>query len=137
MAPEKNRWEGIRPASGGQVETMLEQSTTSQSRTSALLPDSRNEWVFGRTGAIRKIAKHVERAAEVECTVLIFGETGTGKEIFARLLHRTGPRSAKPFLPVNCAALTATLAESQLFGHEKGAFTGAEGRSLGVFRAAT
>jgi DNA-binding NtrC family response regulator len=95
-----------------------------------------DQWLLGRTGAIRKIARHVERAAEVECTVLIFGETGTGKELFARLLHSTGPRVDRPFVPVNCAALTATLAESQLFGHEKGAFTGAEGRSLGVFRAA-
>jgi DNA-binding NtrC family response regulator len=78
----------------------------------------------------------VERAADVECTVLVSGETGTGKELWARLLHRLGPRRDKPFIPVNCAALTATLAESQLFGHEKGAFTGAAGRSLGVFRAA-
>ena len=94
------------------------------------------EWMLGRTNVIRKIAKHVERAAEVECTVLICGETGTGKELFARLLHNSGPRAARPFVPVNCAALTATLAESQLFGHEKGAFTGAEGGSLGVFRTA-
>jgi DNA-binding NtrC family response regulator len=72
----------------------------------------------------------------VQCTVLISGETGTGKEIWARTLHRVGPRADRPFVPVNCAALTATLAESQLFGHEKGAFTGAAGRSLGVFRAA-
>jgi DNA-binding NtrC family response regulator len=95
-----------------------------------------DQWLLGRTGAIRKIARHVERAAEVQCSVLIVGETGTGKELFARLLHSTGPRVDKPFVPVNCAALTATLAESQLFGHEKGAFTGAQGHSLGVFRAA-
>jgi DNA-binding NtrC family response regulator len=85
---------------------------------------------------VNRIARHVERAADVECTVLVSGETGTGKELWARLLHRLGPRRDKPFIPVNCAALTATLAESQLFGHEKGAFTGAAGRSLGVFRAA-
>jgi DNA-binding NtrC family response regulator len=84
---------------------------------------------------VNRIARHVERAADVECTVLVSGETGTGKELWARLLHRLGPRRDKPFIPVNCAALTATLAESQLFGHEKGAFTGAAGRSLGVFRA--
>jgi transcriptional regulator with GAF, ATPase, and Fis domain len=67
--------------------------------------------------------------------VLITGETGTGKEVWARLLHRLSPRSGEAFIPVNCAALTPTLAESQLFGHERGAFTGAAGASLGVFRA--
>jgi DNA-binding NtrC family response regulator len=85
---------------------------------------------------MRQVAQHAARAAEVECTVLISGETGTGKEIWARAVHRHGPRAAMPFIPVNCAALTSTLAESQLFGHEKGAFTGAIGSSLGVFRAA-
>jgi len=92
--------------------------------------------VLGSNPKINRIARHVERAADVECTVLVSGETGTGKEVWARLLHRLGPRRDMPFVPVNCAALTATLAESQLFGHEKGAFTGAAGRSLGVFRAA-
>ena len=85
---------------------------------------------------MNQVAHHAERAAHVECTVLITGETGTGKEIWARTLHRLSPRHDKPFIPVNCAALTATLAESQLFGHERGAFTGAAGASLGVFRAA-
>jgi DNA-binding NtrC family response regulator len=98
-------------------------------------PEDPNSWVLGENPTVRRIAQHAERAAEVQCTVLITGETGTGKEIWARLLHRLGPRRDKPFVPVNCAALTATLAESQLFGHEKGAFTGAAGRSLGVFRA--
>jgi DNA-binding NtrC family response regulator len=85
---------------------------------------------------VRRVAQHALRAAEVECTVLISGETGTGKEIWARVLHRSGPRANKPLVPVNCAALTSTLAESQLFGHEKGAFTGALGSALGVFRSA-
>lgn len=101
-----------------------------------LAPEDPESWVLGSTPKINRIARHVERAADVECTVLVSGETGTGKELWARLLHRLGPRRDKPFIPVNCAALTATLAESQLFGHEKGAFTGAAGRSLGVFRAA-
>ncbi|MBN1852002.1 MAG: sigma-54-dependent Fis family transcriptional regulator [Pirellulales bacterium] len=102
----------------------------------ATRPEDPDSWVLGNHPSIRRIADHVQRAAEVQCTVLISGETGTGKEIWARLLHRLGPRREKPFVPVNCAALTPTLAESQLFGHEKGAFTGAAGRSLGVFRAA-
>ena len=99
-------------------------------------PEDPESWVLGSNPKVNRIARHVERAADVECTVLVSGETGTGKELWARLLHRLGPRRDKPFIPVNCAALTATLAESQLFGHEKGAFTGAAGRSLGVFRAA-
>ncbi len=97
-------------------------------------PDA--DWVLGQNPAIRRIWQHALRAAEVECTVLVSGETGTGKEIWARLLHRHGPRANKPFVPVNCAALTSSLAESQLFGHERGAFTGASGSSLGIFRAA-
>src|SRR5215510_3080431 len=101
-----------------------------------LAPEDPESWVLGSNSKVNRIARHVERAADVECTVLVSGETGTGKELWARLLHRLGPRRERPFIPVNCAALTATLAESQLFGHEKGAFTGAAGRSLGVFRAA-
>ncbi len=106
--------------------------------TSALAPRAGRDldWVLGQNLAVRRVAQHAQRAAEVECTVLISGETGTGKEVWARVLHRSGPRANKPFVPVNCAALTTTLAESQLFGHEKGAFTGALGASLGIFRAA-
>ena len=99
-------------------------------------PEDERSWVLGRNPAVLQIARHIQRASEVQCTVLISGETGTGKEIWARHLHESGSRQTKPFVPVNCAALTATLAESQLFGHERGAFTGASGRSLGVFRAA-
>jgi len=94
------------------------------------------DWVLGRNAAIRRVWQHALRASEAQCTVLISGATGTGKEIWARVLHGHGPRSGKPFVAVNCAALTNTLAESQLFGHERGSFTGALGTSLGVFRAA-
>ena len=94
------------------------------------------EWILGGNPTVRRIAQHVERAAGVGCTVLITGETGTGKEVWARQIHQLGGSTQRPFVPVNCAALTATLAESQLFGHEKGAFTGALGAVLGVFRAA-
>jgi DNA-binding NtrC family response regulator len=104
-------------------------------RTAPVL-DRPVDWVLGQNAAVRKIARHCERAAEAQCTVLISGETGTGKELWAKQLHTRGLRSARPFVPVNCAALTVTLAESQLFGHEKGSFTGAAGPSLGVFRSA-
>jgi DNA-binding NtrC family response regulator len=100
-----------------------------------LPPEDPASLIIGRDGAVTRVAHHAQRAAQVECTVLITGETGTGKEVWARLLHRLGPRSNEAFIPVNCAALTPTLAESQLFGHERGAFTGAAGASLGVFRA--
>ena len=99
-------------------------------------PFQRGDWVLGKNPAVRGIARHVERAAAVECTVLVSGETGTGKEVWAKTLHECGPRHSRPFVPVNCAALTPSLAESQLFGHVKGAFTGAAGAALGVFRAA-
>jgi two-component system response regulator HydG len=116
----------------------MTQATVAPSIESLLTlgPEDPDSWVLGSSPKVSRIARHVERAAEVGCTVLVTGETGTGKEVWARALHRLGSRRDKPFVPVNCAALTATLAESQLFGHEKGAFTGAAGRSLGVFRAA-
>jgi len=94
------------------------------------------QWVLGRSPAVHRVWEQTQRAAEGECTTLISGETGAGKEVSARLLHRHGPRSAKPFVPVNCAALCGMVAESQLFGHERGAFLGAMGSSLGVFLAA-
>lgn len=107
----------------------------SLSSLESLPPDDPASLIIGRDATVTRIAHHAERAAQVECTVLVTGETGTGKEVWARLLHRIGPRREQPFIPVNCAALTPTLAESQLFGHERGAFTGATGASLGVFRA--
>ncbi len=119
------------------VSTVLERPLIDGSPPAPALRHSPQvDWVLGRNAAVRRVALHAQRAAEVECTVLISGETGTGKEVWARVLHQSGPRASKPFVPVNCAALTSTLAESQLFGHEKGAFTGALGSSLGVFRAA-
>lgn len=114
---------------------MASMATQSLDLLETLPPDDPASLVIGRDAAVTRVAHHAQRVAQVECTVLITGETGTGKEVWARLLHRVGPRSNQPFIPVNCAALTPTLAESQLFGHERGAFTGAAGASLGVFRA--
>jgi DNA-binding NtrC family response regulator len=85
---------------------------------------------------MRRLEEAIARVADFECPVLITGETGCGKEEIARAIHASGPRRDKPFVPINCGGLVATIAESQLFGHEKGAFTGANGVSLGGFRAA-
>ena len=68
--------------------------------TAVAEPPPSSNWVLGSSAAMKRIAKSIERAAEVECTVLVSGETGTGKELWARLLHRSGPRRAKPFVPV-------------------------------------
>ncbi|MCX7014834.1 MAG: sigma-54 dependent transcriptional regulator, partial [Candidatus Sumerlaeota bacterium] len=80
---------------------------------------------LGRSVAVRALLEQVRRAAAVDSTVLLVGETGSGKELIARLLHESGPRAAGPFQAINCAALPAGLIESELFGYEKGAFTGA------------
>ncbi len=84
----------------------------------------------------QQLQQAISRFAPSETTVLITGETGTGKEVIARQLHRQSHRRDRPFLAVNCGALTESLAESELFGHEKGAFTGAIARHYGWFEAA-
>jgi two-component system, NtrC family, response regulator PilR len=92
--------------------------------------------LIGRSAAMRQVLDLVERIAPTRTTVLITGESGTGKERVARALHRASERSDKPFLVVNCGALPEALMESELFGHEKGAFTGAAAKHRGLFRDA-
>jgi two-component system, NtrC family, nitrogen regulation response regulator GlnG len=92
--------------------------------------------IVGVSDEIVEIAKMIGRVAKSDAAVLIFGESGTGKELVARAIHRNSNRSEKVFLSVNCAALTETLLESELFGHEKGAFTNAYSRKLGKFELA-
>jgi DNA-binding NtrC family response regulator len=92
--------------------------------------------LVGESPAAVELEKTLRRASQFESTILITGETGCGKEEIARALHAQGQRAGKPFVAVNCGAMAATLIESQLFGHEKGSFTGAVGPSRGVFRAA-
>jgi DNA-binding NtrC family response regulator len=92
--------------------------------------------LFGESEGLREVLVQVEQMAPVSSTVLIEGESGTGKELVARALHRLGPRRNKPFIAVNVGALPETLLESELFGHEKGAFTGAAERRLGRFELA-
>ena len=94
------------------------------------------ERLVGESPAALDLERTLQRVARVESTVLITGETGCGKEEIARALHAQGPRSAEPFVAINCGAMAASLIESQLFGHEKGSFTGAVGPTRGIFRAA-
>src|SRR2546428_257038 len=89
--------------------------------------------ILGESPAIQEVLVKIEQMAPVSSTVLIEGESGTGKELVARGIHDLSPRRAKPFIAVNCAAIPDTLLESELFGHEKGAFTGAAERRLGRF----
>ncbi|HEV2425119.1 MAG TPA: sigma-54 dependent transcriptional regulator [Terriglobia bacterium] len=92
--------------------------------------------ILGGSPAMRELREVIGRVAPTPATVLITGETGTGKELVARAIHKCSPRASKPFVPVNCAAFTETLLESELFGHEKGAFTGADRARQGLFEAA-
>jgi PAS domain S-box-containing protein len=92
--------------------------------------------LLGESDALRGVIDDVERVAAGDTTVLIMGETGTGKELVARALHRRSDRADKPLIKVNCAAIAASLQESELFGHEKGAFTGATGKRDGRFKLA-
>jgi formate hydrogenlyase transcriptional activator len=94
------------------------------------------EEIVGSSETLRTVLSQVSRAAPTDSTVLILGETGTGKELIARAVHKRSKRSAKPFIRVNCAAIPPSLIASELFGHEKGAFTGALQRRLGRFEAA-
>ncbi|MFQ5411424.1 MAG: sigma 54-interacting transcriptional regulator, partial [Phycisphaerae bacterium] len=92
--------------------------------------------VIGNSPALKQVTDLVNRVAGSNATVLLLGETGTGKEVTARQVRRASPRRDKPFIAINCAALPETLLESELFGHEKGAFTGAHAEKMGRFEMA-
>ena len=94
------------------------------------------EELIGSSSTLKKVLKNVERVAPTDSTVLITGETGTGKELIARAIHNLSLRKGRPLVKVNCAAIPAGLIESELFGHEKGAFTGALSKKLGRFELA-
>ncbi|MEL6845870.1 MAG: sigma-54 dependent transcriptional regulator, partial [Bacteroidota bacterium] len=92
--------------------------------------------VVGESNGILKVLKLIQKVEKNDMLVLITGENGTGKEVIANTIHYNSPRRRKPFVPVNVAAIPADLIESELFGHEKGAFTGASGRRIGKFEEA-
>ena len=97
---------------------------------------TRFEGMVGRSPALQSVVQLIEKVAPSRTTVLITGESGTGKELVARAVHARSPRAEKPFVPVNCGAIPEGLIESELCGHAKGAFTGAQGAKLGLFQAA-
>jgi len=92
--------------------------------------------IVGKSNKIEDVAQMVQKVAPTKTTVLLLGESGTGKELFARAIHNVSNRRNYPFVPINCAAIPRELLESELFGHEKGAFTGADSRKLGKFELA-
>ena len=92
--------------------------------------------IVGQSAALRRVLEDVETVASTDSTVLIYGETGTGKELIARAIHNLSPRHSKPFVKLNCAAIPSGLLESEMFGHERGAFTGAISQRVGRFELA-
>ncbi|MEM7416754.1 MAG: sigma-54 dependent transcriptional regulator [Gemmatimonadota bacterium] len=105
--------------------------------TLGLSDDNAPGGMIGRSPAMRSVFEVIERVAPTDATVLVTGETGTGKELVARAIHEQSDRASGPFIPVNCAALSEGLLESELFGHKKGAFTGAVQDRTGLFEAAS
>jgi two-component system response regulator AtoC len=98
--------------------------------------DSRYDMVWGQSSEMKQIREMVQKVADTKSTILIQGESGTGKQVLARAIHNLSPRKDKPFVHVNCVALSEQLLESDLFGHEKGAFTGAHQRKKGRLETA-
>jgi formate hydrogenlyase transcriptional activator len=92
--------------------------------------------IVGKSVALRRVLREVAVVAPTDATVLILGETGTGKELIARAIHKLSSRNAKALVRLNCAAIPAGLLESELFGHERGAFTGAIAQQIGRFELA-
>ena len=118
------------------VRQLLEQGSREQGQAQTLKGQLGTRLVIGESPAFLKEAAKIPLLSKCGASVLISGETGTGKEVFARAIHYLSPRAHKPFIPVNCGAIPTDLVENELFGHERGAFTGALNRGVGRFEQA-
>ena len=139
QATREGAWDFIeKPFSRDRLELTLRRAleTASLRRENASLAGVERP-IIGESRAMREVVALVDRVARSEAPVLVTGESGTGKELVARRLHARSPRSRKPFVTINCAAIPAELLEAELFGHERGAFTGAGKARRGRFRAAS
>lgn len=129
----------VKPVDYSRLQDVVDRAieVSRMNRVPALLPtevaDSDSDRIIGNATAMQDVYKAIGRAASHDTTVLIVGESGTGKELVARAIYQHGPRRDHPFLAINCAALPEALLESELFGHERGAFTGAERQRIGKF----
>jgi formate hydrogenlyase transcriptional activator len=119
-----------------EVKTLRNRVHESEAHVPVRLPEVNGDRLVGQSTAIRDALAQVDRVAATDSTVLLTGETGTGKELLAARLHRLSPRNSQVLVSVNCAALPAPLVESELFGREKGAFTGSLSRQIGRFEMA-
>ena len=118
-----------------ELEAIVEERTRDLGETNKVI-ESPLRWLMGPSGQMEKIVQQIKQVADSPLTVLVGGETGTGKELVARAIHQLSARCEKPFVAVDCGAIPDTLIESELFGYEKGAFTGAHQRKTGQFQLA-
>ncbi len=130
-----------KPIEFTRLEKTLERAceVVSMRRELVLLRQSQQKelhFIVGKSAGMQSIVNQARRAAEASVSVLVTGETGTGKEVLAKFIHNSGPRADKPFVAINCAAIQHTVLESELFGYEAGAFTGADKRKLGLMEVA-
>ena len=118
------------------IQDLRERDRLENSDQGVVAPKHNFEEIVGNSTAMKRVLGQVELVAPTDATVLILGETGTGKELIARAIHRTSPRANLPFITLNCAAIPTGLLESELFGYERGAFTGALAKKIGRFELA-
>src|ERR1700722_12785813 len=128
-------YESVRPRTD--LESTLHIDLTEETASSETASSEAGfEGIMGKSSVLRRLLQMVETVASGDSTVLLLGETGTGKELIARAIHGLSPRDARPFVKLNCAAIPTGLLESELFGHERGSFTGAIAQKIGRLEVA-